>query len=93
MLATLMVPTRRPDLVSRTLDDEVVILDRASGQVHRLNATASSIWRHCDGTAAAEEIAARVAAEFDEAPPHLLDEVIATIAEFARLGLLTRDVE
>jgi Coenzyme PQQ synthesis protein D (PqqD) len=61
----------------------------ACGQVHRLNATASSIWRQCDGTATAEEIAARVAAEFEEVPTRLIDEVIATIAEFARLGLLT----
>lgn len=83
-----MLPTRRRDLVSRTIDGEVVILDRDGGQVHRLNATASCIWLECDGASTREEIAARVASRFEGVPAHLLDEVTATIDELARLGLL-----
>src|SRR5688572_25028723 len=43
----------RPDLVTRTIDGEVVILDQSAGTVHHLNATASHIWSECDGTRSA----------------------------------------
>ena len=70
------------------MDDEIVILDRAAGYVHQLNATASQIWRACDGRHSVEDIAAQVTERFDSAPEAVLRDVATAIAEFERLGLL-----
>jgi hypothetical protein len=83
-----MLPTRRADLVRRVVDGEVVILDRATGNIHRLNATASFIWNQCDGTSTPADIAARLAASFDRAPEHVLGDVMTALADLERLGLL-----
>jgi hypothetical protein len=88
MLATLMPPARRAGLLAREVDGEVVILDRETGDVHRLNATASFIWNQCDGKTTAAEIAARLAATFEGAPQSPLGVVVEAIADLERRGLL-----
>ena len=79
---------RRPDLLTSWIDGEVVILDRAGGVVHQLNPTASYIWSACDGRRAVAEIAAGLAADFESAPEEVLDDVLRSLADFDRLGLL-----
>ncbi len=84
-----MPKTRRADLKPFMVDGELVIYDRASGLVHQLNATASHIWTACDGGQAVEEIAASVAASFAGSPLEtVLTDVIRTLAELERLGLV-----
>lgn len=85
-----MRPLRRSDLVTRTVDGEIVILDLANGAVHRLNATASCIWNDCDGKSTATEIAIRLAATVQSTPDEVLGDVIAAISSLDRLGLLAR---
>lgn len=90
--STQPVPPRpRADLLVRIIGSEVVILDRAAGQVHRLNATASRIWQQCDGSRSVPEIADSVCAEFDATRDQALRDVERTIADLARLGLLVED--
>lgn len=83
-----MLPTRRPGLLSRTVEDEVVILNRETGQVHRLNLTASYIWELCDGTNTPDDIAARLAADFDRTTDQVLDDVVRAIGNLRELDLL-----
>lgn len=83
-----MSKVRRADLVTCTVDGEVVILDRTAGYVHQLNATASQIWSACDGQHGADEIAGRIASCFDDPPPTVREDVLRTLDEFQRLGLL-----
>jgi Coenzyme PQQ synthesis protein D (PqqD) len=83
-----MPKMQRPDLLTCTVDGEVVILDRVAGFVHQLNATASYIWSACDGRHAVGEIAAGVAASFEGATDAVLDDVLRSLADFERLGLL-----
>jgi sugar lactone lactonase YvrE len=40
---------RRGGLEWVDVDDELVVHDLAGGQLHRLNATAATVWRACDG--------------------------------------------
>ena len=80
---------RRHDLVARVIDGETVILDLAGGCIHQLNDTASHIWDQCDGIRSAEEIAWSIATHFHAAPDVVLEDVITTLREFDRLGLLT----
>ena len=82
-----MSQRRRPDLVSRIVDDEIIILDRVAGRVHRFNTTATYIWNACDRLSASE-IARLMAKDFDVVPEMLLDDVQATLSDFRRLGLV-----
>jgi PqqD family protein of HPr-rel-A system len=82
---------RRSDLITCAVDEEIVVLDRAAGYVHQLNATASQIWRACDGRHSVEDIAAQVTQRFDIAPDAVLRDVHTALAEFERLGLLDRN--
>jgi hypothetical protein len=40
---------RRDGLEWVDVDDEVVVHDLTGGQLHRLNPTAATVWRACDG--------------------------------------------
>lgn len=88
-----MTYTRRSNLVTGTIENEMVILDLPAGHVHQLNVTASRIWNECDGVSTAAEIATRVAASFDEPPDVqlVLQDVLNTLTEFERLGLLMKE--
>jgi Coenzyme PQQ synthesis protein D (PqqD) len=83
-----MLPTRRRGLISRTVDGEVVILNRETDQVHRLNVTASYIWNLCDGTHMPDDIAARLAADFEKAADEVIEDVRGALANLRELGLL-----
>ena len=83
------MPIRRADLPTRVIDGEVVILDRAGGNVHQLNVTASQVWNECDGTHSAADIVAQLVATFEEAPEDvILHDVSEIIMTFRRHGLL-----
>lgn len=79
---------RRADLVTRAIDGEIIILDQAAGTVHHLNSTAGHIWSAYDGVQSAAEIAVRMAEQCEETPETVLRDVVATLADFQRLGLL-----
>ena len=79
---------RRSDLLTRIVDGEVIILDRAKGLVHQLNATASHVWNAFDEKRSAADIAAELSRRFSDTPETVLNDVHRTIAEFERLELL-----
>jgi len=81
-------PRKRSDLETRTVDDEVIVLDTSGHRVHRLNASASFIWECCDGRNSIAEITARLAAAYELSETAVLNDVHNTLAEFDRLGLM-----
>jgi len=83
-----MIPQRRPDLMTRLIEGETVILDREAGKVHQLNPVASCIWNSCDGSSSVDSIAERLVASFDVTPQTALRDVEAMLQEFQGLGLL-----
>ena len=88
-----MYPKPRPDLKARVVDGETVLLDRAGGRVHQLNATASFVWSRLDGRASPHEVAAAVAEAFDVEPQTAVRDVDALLDQFRALHLLTVDVK
>jgi Coenzyme PQQ synthesis protein D (PqqD) len=83
-----MYPRPRPDLKARVVDGETVLLDRAGGRVHQLNATATFVWSKLDGAASAEEVAAAVAEAFEVEPQTAVRDVNALLDQFRTLNLL-----
>ena len=83
-----MLPTRRPDLMARAVDDELVIFDRLKGLVHRFNPTAAYVWNCCDGRHTPGDIAKNLAQDFEHSEDAVYDDVVEVIDTMARLGLL-----
>jgi hypothetical protein len=81
-------PRKRSDLETRTVDDEVIVLDTSGHRVHRLNGSASLIWECCDGRNSIPEIVARLAAAYELSESAVLKDVHTALAEFDRLGLM-----
>jgi len=79
---------RRADLNFRAVDQEMVILDRASGLIHRLNSTASCLWDQCDGSSTTESIVERFARAFEIEPASAERDVIKVLSEMKELNLL-----
>lgn len=80
---------RRENLVVKTIADEVLVYDLEHHRAHRLNGAASAVWRLCDGTRTAGEIAA---AARDRGAPVAPEAVDYALAELGRARLLAAPV-
>jgi len=81
-------PKRRPDVSIREVEGDTVVLDRATEQIHRLNATASFIWHRCDGRRTVRDIADELAGSFDIDPEPANEAVLGALRQLDQLGLL-----
>jgi len=75
---------RNPRLAWREVEGEILIVSAEDSRVHELNETASAVWKHADGTKTADEIAAKLAAEFEvelETARADVAELVAALSE------------
>jgi len=79
---------RREGIIIKELEDEVLIYDVERDKAHCLNPLAAKIWRHCDGGATPNEIAASLSHEQGS----LVDEKVVWLGleELRRANLLTK---
>ena len=73
---------------ARVVDGETVLLDRAGGRVHQLNATASFVWSKLDGSTSCNDVAAAVAEAFEVEQETAARDVTALLDQFRKLNLL-----
>ena len=83
-----MIPRRRADLIAREVDGEALVLDRAAGKIHQLNATAAFIWDHCDGASSMEDVVSRLAGCYGLDADIARRDVAKTVDALEKLGLL-----
>ena len=81
-------PKRRPDVISRLLDGEMLVLDRRAELIHQLNQTASFVWERCDGQFTLSDIAHQLVHAFDVDPNVAARDVSAMIIQLQELHLL-----
>ncbi len=84
----MMLPKSRSDLTVRQVEDELVIVDRRSGQVHHLNPTAAFIWSKLDGNSTVEAIVSAVMEDFGVGRETAATDVEGLIERFRGLDLL-----
>jgi hypothetical protein len=95
-------PVRRPTLQSRfatelIVDDQLVLYDERSGELHRLNATATFIWLSAmdgmDPDIIAEQLSEAVAGSAERVPDilELRKDVWDALADWARRGLIMQE--
>ncbi len=75
----------QPSLVWREVEDGVVIVSPAGGEVRALNRLGSSIWAKLDGTKSAGDILSELILEFPQVPESQLendlDEFVTSLLE------------
>lgn len=79
-------PLGREDVILRQLDEDWVLYDPVSNQLHIINVSAALIWEHCDGDTTLEQICSQLAGSFEDNPSEVsvaqgVDDALATFAE------------
>lgn len=59
------IPAHAPDVISRLMDGEAVLVDPVRGKVRVLNPVGAAIWELADGQRDIAALAQAVAAEYD----------------------------
>lgn len=81
-------PRSRSDLTVVHLDDESVVYDEESGDLHHLNPTATIVLDLCDGSSTIRELSMTVADAFGVQAGRVEPEIRTLIRQFRRGKLL-----
>lgn len=81
---------KRPRISSREVEDETVIIDKYTGEIHQLNATASFIWDALDGSTSLTDIVQNYATNFNIEINQADLDVRAVIESLVNLGILNK---
>jgi len=80
---------REDALPFQRLDEETIVVDPRSREVHLLNETAARIWELLETSSSVDEIVEVLADEYEGAPPEdLRREVEAFLGDLGSKGLL-----
>lgn len=88
MVSLLTCPKPRSEVIAREVDGELLLLDRDGGQLHKLNTSASFIWRGCNGESTVADIAMALAREYGLTQTRAEQDVVETIGKLAELGVV-----
>ena len=74
--------------MARTVDDEVVILDIASGQFYGINDVGSLVWDLLEYDTTRDALIEAVTAEFDVDPAQAGDDIDSLVSQLSDAGLV-----
>lgn len=86
--SSMLRPKRRPDIRTRLVEGETVVLDRREEFIHQFNKTATYIWERCDGLRTSDEITHELCQAFEVDYPTARRDVLATVETLRRSKLL-----
>ncbi len=86
--ATIIPPPPCRDVIEEELDEEVVLYDPRNGATYRLNQTAFTVWRKCNGQLSTREIARQMTQIYEVEFETVLDHVEQVVALFGQSMLL-----
>lgn len=84
-----MIPKRNPETTVEAIDDETLVLNQTTHQVHHLNASAAFIFQRCDGSTSIEEIVGALVAQFEVPVDAARQDVMVTLTQLEELALIT----
>ena len=93
MKLTEAYPAPHPQVISRTIEGEAVIVLPESGQVGVLNEVGTRVWELADGTRSLEEIVAAIVEEFEATPERAKQDVDAFVRELVEKKMLILSAE
>ena len=74
--------------VATRVDDEIVLIDMAGGELFSLGGTARDIWGAIDGNTPVDTIAQAMAARYAVEPAEAAADIADLLAELAAAGLV-----
>jgi hypothetical protein len=78
----------RENVITRSVGDEMIVLDMESGACHSLNSVGAAIYRAVNQGAALEAIVEAVVSEFDVESGQAHKDIVGFLAGEAQAGLL-----
>ena len=75
-------------LVSRKVEDELLIVDQENDKIHQLNSSAAFIWSQCDGNNSVEDIVMKTFAKFDIDEAQIRKDVNSNLENLIELDLI-----
>ena len=93
MKLTERYPVLHPQVISRTVEGEAVIVLPESGQVGVLNEVGTRVWELADGRHSLEEIVAVIAEEFEVTSEQARQDVDAFVQELVEKEMLILSAE
>jgi methyltransferase-like protein len=75
-------------LLTKVVEDELVVLDRENEQIHRLNALSVFIVDQCDGLHSEQSIVDAIVERYDVERPVAAADAETTITQLRTLGIL-----
>ena len=79
---------QRKNLTIQSVDDETLILDLDSNNIHQLNSTASFVWEQCNGSVPVEEVVELFASHYGIDGETARVDVGRVIEVLSELGLI-----
>jgi len=84
------IPQRNDSsFVEKMLDDEIILYDKSSHNIHNLNRTAAILWNLCDGKMTINEILRYLFKNTKGDKKVIEHEVMNTLAEMEGINLIT----
>lgn len=77
-------------LIETEVGGDISLYDPTSERVVVLNATASDIWRLCDGEQTLDEIIGLIATAYEQDPVEIRTHIETTVGQFASEGFLSQ---
>lgn len=84
----LMRYKQRENLTVQAVDEEILILDLESNQIHQLNSSASFIWGLCDGDVSVDQLTEIYAEHYEVEPETARADVKQVTEQLCEIGLL-----
>jgi hypothetical protein len=81
----------QPDVVSRRLDDQTVLVNLRTNRIFELNRTGARFWELLGEGSSESQVIERLLAEFEVPPEQLEREVRALIDSLMEEGLISSD--
>lgn len=79
---------RQASVTARAIGDDLLLLNTQTHRIHQLNPTASFIWRCCERSSSAEEIAKMMSGSFAVEEHKALQDVVETLDRLRELELV-----
>ena len=81
----------QPDVVSRRLDEQTVLVNLRTNKIFELNSTGARMWELLEGRPSESQIVAQLLAEFDVSQGQLEGEVRALLDSLLEEGLISSE--